>query len=388
MSVPVAELIEVDGVSVAAHFGDPDGEYRAAREGVAVMPRPWRSLVRFEGDDRQRFLQGVVSNDVLKLAAGAGCRALFLDVKGHVRADLDLWAEAEAIVAGSETGFAERTLADLARYILAASVRVDDRRDAESIVGVIGPGAEALLAGAGLAPPPPAPRSCSTARLADASVRLARTPSLAAPGLELHVPSESLDAVLATLAVAAGEGSLKRGAGPRSREGTAGRGSFADAGHRESPAGAGNDGPLVYMGWQAAELLRIEAGWPRLGHEITGDEFPQELGLDEAVDYEKGCYLGQETVARIHYRGQVNRLLRGLRLSEPMAPGALLFAGEREVGRITSAAESPRLGPIALGFVRRQEAEAAGTENESPLEARGEDGATATARVTPLPFPD
>jgi folate-binding protein YgfZ len=358
MSLPAAvaaraaELIEVDGVSVAAHFGDPDGEYRAAREGVAVMPRPWRSLVRFEGDDRQRFLQGVVSNDVLKLAAGDGCRALFLDVKGHVRADLDLWAEAEAIVAGSEIGFAERTLADLARYILAASVRVEDRRDGESIVGVIGPGAEALLAGAGLELPPPAPRSCSTARLADASVRLARTPSLAAPGLELHVPSESLDAVLQALEAAAGHG------------------------------------PLVYMGWQAAELLRIEAGWPRLGHEITGDEFPQELGLDEAVDYEKGCYLGQETVARIHYRGQVNRLLRGLRLSEPMAPGALLFAGEREVGRITSAAESPRLGPIALGFVRRQEAEAAGTENESPLEARGEHSATATARVTPLPFPD
>jgi len=361
-----------------------------------VMPRPWRSLVRFEGDDRQRFLQGVVSNDVVGLAPGDGCRALFLDVKGHVRADLDLWAEADAIVAGSEVGFAERTLADLARYILAASVRVDDRRDAEAILGVIGPGAEALLAGAGLELPPPAPRSCSTARLADASVRLARTPSLAAPGLELHIPSASLDAVLTTLEAAAerslrgnaGGGAIHGGAAPGPTEGTAGSGSLADAGHRESPEGAGSHGPLVYMGWQVAELLRIEAGWPRVGHEITGDEFPQELGLDEAVDYEKGCYLGQETVARIHYRGQVNRLLRGLRLSEPMAPGATLHAGDREVGRITSAAESPRLGPIALGFVRRQEAEAAGTENESPLEARGEDGATATARVTPLPFPD
>jgi folate-binding protein YgfZ len=357
MSVPAAvaaraaELIDIDGTSVAAHFGDPDGEYRAARERVAVMPRPWRSLVRFEGDDRQRFLQGVVSNDVVGLAPGDGCRALFLDVKGHVRADLDLWAEAEAIVAGSEVGFAERTLADLARYILAASVKVDDRGAGEAIIGVIGPGAEALLAGAGLELPP-APRSCAPARLGDTPVRLARTPSLAAPGVELHVPAESLDAVLAAL-------------------------------------GAGSHhGPLVYAGWQAAEVLRIEAGWPRLGHEITGAEFPQELGLDDAVDYEKGCYLGQETVARIHYRGQVNRLLRGLRLSEPVAPGATLFAGEREVGSVTSAAESPRLGQIALGWVRRQEAEEAVDGKGSDLEARGEDGATATARVTPLPFPD
>jgi folate-binding protein YgfZ len=385
MSVPAAvaaraaELIDIDGTSVAAHFGDPDGEYRAARERVAVMPRPWRSLVRFEGDDRQRFLQGVVSNDVVGLAPGDGCRALFLDVKGHVRADLDLWAEAEAIVAGSEVGFAERTLADLARYILAASVKVDDRGAGEAIIGVIGPGAEALLAGAGLELPP-APRSCAPARLGDTPVRLARTPSLAAPGVELHVPAESLDAVLAALGAAADREPFV---------GIGGRGSVAGAGDQGSREAIGSrHGPLAYVGWQAAELLRIEAGRPRLGHEITGAEFPQELGLDDAVDYEKGCYLGQETVARIHYRGQVNRLLRGLRLSEPVAPGATLFAGEREVGSVTSAAESPRLGQIALGWVRRQEAEEAVDGKGSDLEARGEDGATATARVTPLPFPD
>ncbi len=129
--------------------------------------------------------------------------------------------------------------------------------------------------------------------------------------------------------------------------------------------------------------MRVEAGIVAFGREISGEEFPQEARLDEAVDYDKGCYLGQETVARIHYRGQVNRLLSGLRSESPLTPGARLISSGKEVGRVTSAVVSPRLGPIALGYVRRQESEAG-----AALEVRADGADLGTARVVSLPFDD
>jgi folate-binding protein YgfZ len=129
--------------------------------------------------------------------------------------------------------------------------------------------------------------------------------------------------------------------------------------------------------------LRVEAGVTGFGREINGEEFPQEARLDEAVDYEKGCYLGQETVARIHYRGQVNRLLSGLRSEMLLTAGAKLISSDKAVGQVTSAVVSPRLGPIALGYVRRQESEAG-----AALEVRADGADLGTARVVSLPFDD
>jgi folate-binding protein YgfZ len=111
---------------------------------------------------------------------------------------------------------------------------------------------------------------------------------------------------------------------------------------------------LCLLGPIAQEVLRIESGVPRAGRELTGDEFPQEARLEEAVSFEKGCYLGQETVARIHYRGHVNRLLCRLELDgEVETPVALELDG-REVGSVTSASAAAR---AALGYVRREHAE-------------------------------
>jgi folate-binding protein YgfZ len=105
----------------------------------------------------------------------------------------------------------------------------------------------------------------------------------------------------------------------------------------------------------AAECLRVESGRPRLGHDMGGDTIPEEAGLNQrAVSFTKGCYVGQETVARLHYKGKPNRHLRGLRLSVPASGGDAIFLGEREVGRIGSACVSPTLGPIALAIVRRE----------------------------------
>ncbi len=125
-------------------------------------------------------------------------------------------------------------------------------------------------------------------------------------------------------------------------------------------------------------MLRIEAGTPRFGAEMSAETMPAEAGIVErAVSFSKGCYIGQEPVARLHYKGRPNRHLRGLELSAPAAPGASLRLGEKEVGRIGSAALSPARGPIALAIVRRE------AEPGSEL-AVGEDGVT--ARVVDLPF--
>ena len=127
----------------------------------------------------------------------------------------------------------------------------------------------------------------------------------------------------------------------------------------------------------AAEIIRVERGRPRYGVDLDESVIPQEAGLNErAVNFEKGCYVGQETVARLFYRGKPNRHLRGLRLSEPVESGTVLRLGEREVGKVGSSVVSPTYGPIALAIVRREA-------------APGDDvaaGEAATATVVELPF--
>ena len=129
---------------------------------------------------------------------------------------------------------------------------------------------------------------------------------------------------------------------------------------------------------EAAEIVRVESGRPRFGRDFDGGTMPAEAGVVErAVDFEKGCYIGQEPVARLHYRGKPNRRLVGLRLSAPAEQGAALRLGEREVGAIGSACVSPALGPIALAVVRRE------AEAGDRLEV-GDGGLT--AEVAELPF--
>jgi folate-binding protein YgfZ len=114
---------------------------------------------------------------------------------------------------------------------------------------------------------------------------------------------------------------------------------------------------------ELAECLRIEAGRPRLGYELGDDVIPQEAGINErAVSFTKGCYVGQETVARLFYKGKPNRRLLGLRLSAPVERGAAIHAGDREVGRVASTCLSPTHGPIALALIRREAGPGDGVE--------------------------
>jgi folate-binding protein YgfZ len=307
-----------------------DGQYRALREEAGYLPRERAALI-VRGGDAAEYLQGQLTNDVESLAPGQGCYAALLDRKGHLQSDMrvlrlengDIWLDLEP-------GPAPAVLKHLRTYSIGRDVEVEDVTGKWAITSLIGPRAGELAGFEGLGP-----EHAQRFREWDGTEVLAVATDV---GLDLITRLEQA-ASLASLLEAAGAAGVSEG---------------------------------------AAEVLRVESGRPRFGHDMGPESMPAEAGIvDRAVDFEKGCYIGQEPVARLHYRGKPNRTLRGLRLSEPVEPGAPLMLGEREVGKVGTASLSPAHGPIALAIVRRE-------AGEGDRIAVGDGGAT--AEVVALPF--
>jgi folate-binding protein YgfZ len=307
-----------------------DAQYRQLREECGVVDRSGRGKVRVTGPEAAEYLQGQLTNDVEGLAPGEGCYAALLDRKGHMQADLRVLRPAEEeLWLDCEAGGAEALRRHLAMYKVGRDVEVLDAGGDWAILSLVGP------ASAGVASAPPLPEdSCERGSVAGVECLLAGTRW----GIDLIAPRAEA-ARLRTVLLEAGAAEVTE---------------------------------------EALEILRIESGIPRFGAEMTSGTMPAEAGIVErAVSFTKGCYIGQETVARLHYKGRPNRLLRGLRLGAPAPSGAALALGEREVGTLGSACVSPRLGPIGLAILRR--------EAEPGVElAVGEDGVT--AQVVDLPF--
>jgi folate-binding protein YgfZ len=308
-----------------------DGQYRALREEAGFLERPDRGIALVRGPDAAEYLQGQLTNDIEALEPDEGCYAALLDRKGHLQADMrvlrlgngDLWLDTEP-----ET--TERLLKHLRTYSIGRDVEIEEAGELWSIVSVIGP-----LAG----------RVTGFERLEPEHRQAFRNWD----GIEvLGVATDrGVDLLVKRADTAALLELLRKGAAAEVSE-------------------------------DAAEIMRIESGRPRFGRELTDAVMPAEAGLEErAISFTKGCYIGQEPVARLHYRGKPNRHLRGLRLSAPASAGAELRLGERELGRIGSAAISPALGPIALAVLRRE---------AEPGETVEVVGSHATATVTELPF--
>jgi tRNA-modifying protein YgfZ len=308
-----------------------DAQYRQLREECGLLERSELAQIAVTGLDAAEYLQGQLTNDTEALEPGDGLYAALLDRKGHMQSDMrvlrpgagpDLWLDLEASALPA-------VLKHLTMYSIGRDVAVADVSAERAILSLIGP-RSVELAGTAALPD----NACEEASVAGVGCVAAGTPG----GIDLIVP------------VAEGERL---------------RAALVEAG--AVPVSAG-----------AVEILRIEAGVPRYGAEMGAGTMPAEAGIVErAVSFTKGCYIGQETVARLHYKGRPNRHLRGLRLSAPAQPGSALVLGEKEVGKLGSAAISPALGPIGLAILRR-EAEP-GTELTV-----GEDGVT--AEVTALPF--
>jgi folate-binding protein YgfZ len=307
-----------------------DGQYRQLREECGLVDRSERGHLLVSGPDAAEYLQGQLTNDVEALEPGDGQYAALLDRKGHMQADMRVLRPApEEIWLDTEPEALSAARRHLEMYSIGREVKVSDVSEERAILSLIGPRA----------------------------VEVAGTPAL---------PEHSCEA----LAVAGVE---CLGAGTRS--GIDLIAAVSEAGRlRQALLAAG----AVEVSPAAAEILRIESGVPRFGAEMGTETMPAEAGVvEEAVSFTKGCYIGQETVARLHYKGRPNRHLRGLRLSAPAAPGVVLRLGGKEVGRLGGAAVSPAFGPIGLAIVRRE------AEPGAEL-AVGEDGVT--ARVVDLPF--
>jgi tRNA-modifying protein YgfZ len=307
-----------------------DGQYRALREEAGFLVRDRASLL-VGGSDAAEYLQGQLTNDTEALEPQGGCYAALLDRKGHLSSDMRvLRLESGELWLDLEPGPAEAVLNHLRTYSIGREVEIDDVTERWAIVSLIGPRAGELSGFEGLGP-----EHAQRFRQWDGTDVLGVATDV---GIDLIVKAEDA----ATL--------------------------------EDALASAG----AVRVSDDAAEIIRVESGRPRFGLDMSSEHMPAEAGIVErAVNFEKGCYIGQEPVARLHYRGKPNRTLRGLRLSAPASHGDALFLGDREVGAIGTACLSPAHGPIAVAIVRREAAEGE--------QLSVGDGST-TAEVVELPF--
>ncbi|MGA8333713.1 MAG: glycine cleavage T C-terminal barrel domain-containing protein [Solirubrobacteraceae bacterium] len=309
-------------------------DYRTITEACGLLDRSERGKLALTGGDARSFLQGQVTNDVEALADGAGCYAAFLTPKGKMLGDLRILAAGDELLLDTERVALQGLFNMIRRFSIGYDVGLHKRTLERGLLSLVGPDA-AAVAGAGSLPVDEHAHSIVEIPGSGLVARAIRTDV----GVDLLCAAEDVEALRAALGDAGAQG-------------------VSDA---------------------AVECLRVEHGRPRYGTDLDDSVIPQEAGLNErAVSFTKGCYVGQETVARLYYRGKPNRQLRGLRLSRPASSGDELSFEGRTVGVLASVALSPRFGPIGLALVRR-EAPPGSTVAVA-------DGGDIVGEVTELPF--
>jgi folate-binding protein YgfZ len=302
-------------------------QYRSLREAAGLVDRSSRGRLRLSGGDRRDYLQGLLTNDIVALAAGSGCYACLLTAQGRMVADMYVLETGEDILIDLEGFVAARVAEHLDRFVFSEDVEVSELTGSTSQLGVFGPRAASAVAQALNAPSASAGDLEAMPVLGNraiewngTTVTVVRRDDLGGLGFDLIVARDTGSALTSAL-VAAGA-------------------SVVDP--------------------DAAEVCRVEAGLPVFGQDMTEDTIPLEAGIqDRAISLTKGCYVGQEIIIRVLHRGhgRVARRLVGLTFRPEAAvpaAGASIRSGEREIGSITSAVLSPALQhPIALGYVHR-----------------------------------
>ena len=340
-----ATFTEQNGWLLALHFGDPIREYRSVRTAAGLFDLSHRVLLQFTGPDRVSFLQGMLSNDLRALNTFDGQQAMILNQQGKVLADVRVLCAMNSFYLDFWEPLKEKIVVHLNRYLVADEVEINDPSANWKMLSMQGPRAQELLAQVfGHVELPSRPAQHTMVQFDDSPICVVRADHSGQSGYDLVVEKSLLAA-------------------------------FAQ---RLTQLGA------FWVGEEAQKTLRIEAGIPRYGVDFTEDNLLLEVGLDDAVSFTKGCYLGQEVVERIRSRGHVNKKLCGLLLDgdEPANFGdPISAAADKEVGRITSSVVSLALNrPIALGYVSK-DCWSVGTN----LSVQRENGPI-TATVTALPF--
>jgi folate-binding protein YgfZ len=321
-----ARFAEVNGMEVVEDYGDWLAEHGALRHAAGVLDLSFRSRLVLTGADRVRLLNGQVTNNVKDLPVSEGCYAALVTNKGRMQSDLNINILPDEILLDFEPGLAGAISDRFNRFIIADDVQVIDAAPHYGLLSVQGPQAWTVVEGLRLnLPMPEKPFSSRTVKDGTlGEIYCMNQPRVGSIGFDLFAPTASLAALADKLIAAA-----------------------TQSGGRA-------------CGWRALETARMEAGIPRFGAEMDETNLAPEAGIEaRAVSYSKGCYIGQEVIARIRTYGQVAKALRGLRFHGH--EGALpqkrdkMFFGEKEAGYVCSATRSPVLNAsIGFGYVRRE----------------------------------
>jgi folate-binding protein YgfZ len=294
-------------------------DYAAIRAGAALVTPSDRARIAVAGRDRASYLQGLLTNDIAALRPGTGCYAAWLTPQGRMTTDAHVFESGDMILLDVPAAMREPVLQRLDQFIFSEDVQVSDLTGALSEIGMHGPNAAAVLERTLTA----APGVAEWAQYANARAAFGAAPVVIARVDRFGVPGYTL---------------------------------FVEPGLASELAAALEEGGATRVGSAAVEAARVEAGYPLYGIDMDEETIPLEAGIEpRAISMSKGCYVGQEVIVRVLHRGhgRVVRRLIGLRLREPAAAGARIHAAGRDIGALTSAAVSPRLGPIALGYVHR-----------------------------------
>ncbi len=312
-----AFFMTLQGRDIPAHYGDVDAEYRAVCESAGLIDRSLRGKVRATGKDRSRFLHGMVTNTIAGLTEGAGNYSAVTNAQGYML--LDVWVHhlGDFLWLETEAGGSQKLCETLNRFLIADDVTLTEETNQWAIIGVHGLAAQTVVRKAiGDIGSEWIENHTVIRSLGDVPVFVTARSFAGFSGVDLRIAASDAEPLWHIL--------LKAGGVP--------------------------------VGWQAAEILRIESGIPRCGIDMDETVSPLEVGLSHAVDFNKGCYIGQEAIAKMHFRGKPRRYLVALHITgnTPPAVGSDVRVGDQKVGRITSSAFSPRLSrPVVLAQVRR-----------------------------------
>jgi folate-binding protein YgfZ len=331
--------VHSDAIPPASDLGNVPSEFAELVSGCGLFDLSNRAKVALTGSDRVRWLNGMVTNNIRDLAMGRGVYAFLLNPQGHILGDMYAYNRGESLTLDTDHSELEKLLAIFDRYIIMDDVEVANLSDRMQSIVIAGPKASAVLRTAGFQFPQLESLQFADVTWQNAQVTLVRGDHPGVDWYELWLAPEQLLALKHALTQA--------GAKP--------------------------------VGTAALELLRIAAGIPRYGQDIRERDLPQETSQDRALNFNKGCYVGQEIVERIRSRGAVHRKFAGFEVEGPLpAPGTKIQAEGKAVGEITSAASLPVQDSerrVAIGYIRREFA--SGKQVQAP-------GAQLT--VTDLPF--